>query len=137
MRRLPAVLALLLLAAGLASAAEAQSTRGMRTERVRFARGASGAVIDGSLGAARAVRYLVGVRAGQTLLVETEGEVWVQVYAPGRTIADRYAAPSDDGERLDLTYWRGRVSRSGDYQVVVFTRPGLAGADYRLTLSVR
>ena len=137
MPRLSAVLVLLLLAAALGTAAEAQATRGMRTERVRFARGASGAVLDGGVGAARAVRYLVGVRAGQTLLVETEGEAWVQVYAPGRTIADRHAAPSDDGERYDLTYWRGRLARDGDYQVVVYPRAGMTSADYRLTISVR
>ena len=131
------LLLLVLLVALVAPSVAAQSTRGMRTERVRFARGASGAVLDGSVAASRAVRYLVGVRAGQTLLVEAEGEVWVQVYAPGRTIADRYAAPSDDGERLDLTYWRGRVSRSGDYQVVVYPRPDLGGADYRVTFEVR
>ena len=134
---MPRLLLLALLVAFVTPSVAAQNTRGMRTERVQFERRALGTVLDGSLNAGRAVRYLVGVRAGQTMLIATEGDAWVQVYAPGRTIADRYAAPSEDGERLDLTYWRGRISRHGDYQVVVYPRSSARGADYRITFEVR
>ena len=121
--------------------AQAQGTRGMTTERVRFEPGASGATLTRSTDGRRLQRYTVDVRGGQRMTVQVDsfgGAGWVtfEVYAPGRPAGDRYAAPSSDGARADLQYWTGQLSRSGRYQVVV--RPMVQGepVDYDVTILV-
>ncbi len=140
--RLLVCFGLLALLTAAAPPAHAQSTRRMATERVRFARGQSSATYARTVDAGRSVRYLVAVRAGQTMTVSLEnygddGAAVAQVYAPGRSILDRNAAPSSDGARLDLAYWTGRLSRSGDYQIVVYPMPGARSAVYDLTVAAR
>ena len=101
--------------------ASAQRTR---TERVRFSPGTSEATMTAAPRRGRPVRYLVGASAGQTLTatssdVSGAADCYVQVYAPGRPIQDRYAAPNEYGERFSVSEWSGRLSRGGDYQVLL------------------
>ena len=103
----------------------------MRTERVRFARGASTATMSAAPRQGRPVRYLVGARQGQSLAANAasprnDADCTVQVYAPGRRIDDRYALQDDAGERYGLEEWSGRLSRTGDYQVLLINA-GTAG----------
>ena len=136
--RLAALLALTL---ALLPDALAQDARRMTTERVRFARGASGATLSSTVAGGRAERYLVSVEAGQTMTVSVEnygddGLAVFQVYAPGRRIVAANAAPSSDGARHDLAHWTGRLSRSGDYQIVVYPTSRGRGASYDLSVAV-
>lgn len=122
--RLPRLLALAGLLALASASALPASAQTMRTERVRFARGASAAEYAPVIARGRSVRYLVGARQGQTLYAEINaGDAdlgcRLAVYAPGRSIRAANAAPSADGRRTNLMYWNGTLSRSGDYQVVV------------------
>ena len=114
----------ILLASGLAMTALPASAQRMRTERVRFSRGTSEATVTSAPRPGRPVRYLVGVSVGQTLVASAsaadgDADCYVQVYAPGRPIQERYLAPNEDGERGSVQDWSGRLSRSGDYQVLL------------------
>lgn len=116
---------LALLAAALAATALPASAQ-MRTERVRFARGASSETFWSDARVRRPVRYVVGVSAGQTLeatIRDSDGsDCYVQVFAPGRAIRPANAAPDADGSRGIVPSWTGRLSRSGDYQVMLTNR---------------
>lgn len=127
-RRLAGLLALATLVTAAAGPASAQR---MRTERARFSRGESEAYLTSAYASGASVRYLVGAGRGQTLYVEILESVdhttcSLQVYAPGRAVRAANAAPSASGERLALADWSGRLSRAGDYQVVV-TNDGARG----------
>lgn len=138
-RFLPLLLVLLLVEVSVP--AHAQSASRMTTERVRFARGGSSVVLRGGTIDGNSRRYLVNVRSGQRLAVGIEngdapGWAVLQVYAPGRPIQARYTAPSSDGSRYDLYEWDGQLSRSGDYQIVVYPGNPDADANYELTIRV-
>lgn len=129
--RLGAAALLLVLLAATAVPASAQR---MRTERVRFTRGASAATLRSTPRQGRPVRYLIGASAGQTLTasaidVSGAADCYVQVYAPGRALRDGNAAPNAYGERYSVSEWSGRLSRSGDYQVLLINtqRSGTCG----------
>ena len=107
----------------------------MRTERVRFTRGSSSATLRAEARVRRPVRYLVGVSAGQTLeatISDLNGsDCYVQVFAPGRATRPANAAPDASGDRDPIPSWTGRVSRAGDYQVLLTNRTnsGTCGLD--------
>lgn len=112
------------LATLVAATALPASAQRMRTERVRFSPGTSEATMASAARRGRSVRYLVGASAGQTLAASasnTSGpaDCTVRVFAPGRPAQDRYAAPSEGGYRGAISDWSGRLSRAGDYQVVL------------------
>ena len=115
-----------LLATLLAATALPASAQRMRTERVRFTRGTSSATLRSAARPGRATRYLVGVSAGQTLSASIEdtggSDCWVQVFSPGRSIQARNASPNEDGDRTEVAEWTGRLSRAGDYQVMLTNR---------------
>ncbi len=124
-----AALATLLTATALPASAQ------MRTERVRFTRGSSSATLRAEVRIRRPVRYLVGVSAGQTLeatISDSNGsDCYVQVFAPGRATRAANAAPDASGDRSQIPSWTGRVSRAGDYQVMLTNRTnsGTCGLD--------
>ena len=127
-RRTAGLLALAALVVAAALPASAQRTR---IERVRFSRGESEAYLTTSYARGASVRYLVGASRGQTLTAEILESMdyttcSLQVYAPGRAVRAGNASPSATGERHALTDWSGRLSRAGDYQVVV-TNDGARG----------
>jgi uncharacterized protein YraI len=109
-------------------------TPDVNTDRLTFERGATSVSASGSVDAARTARYLLNVRRGQLLRVSVTttsgmGDAYVEVYGPDRPIEPGHQAPSDvSGSRR----WEGRLSRSGDYQVVVRSRGGEAG--YEVTV---
>jgi hypothetical protein len=125
-RRITAAAALLLLLAG-AGAAQRQASR-----RVRFARGATSAVVEGAVIRGDRDRYVVAARAGQRLrlaITSLEDNAVFQLYAPGQRPL-RGAGEADDARR-----WSGLLPRTGDYVVVVGGTRG--NASYRLTVSIR
>lgn len=126
-RRLAAACALLALLAG-AGAAQQDTVR-----RVRFARGASSAVLQGSVVRGERDRFVVGARAGQRLSVSVaspEENAVFQIARPGGRGYLPRAGETDDARR-----WSGALPATGDYVVVVGGTRG--NATYRLTVGIR
>ncbi|MBC6981924.1 DNA breaking-rejoining protein [Caulobacter sp. 17J80-11] len=128
LRSAPAVLAIL--AAAPCIAADA----GVRTERVTFLPGASSTLLQGRVSGYESVRYLVNVRAGQTLavrLVSDNASAYFNLLAPGATEAMFVGPVSGDT-------FQGKVLAGGDYTVQVYLMRNAARrgekADYRLAI---
>lgn len=103
------------------------------TERVKFKRNRSSAVIEGAVVRGDRDRYLVEARAGQRMTVhirslENNAVFWIQ------NAGNRRSLPGA-GETADATRWSGRLPSSGDYIITVGGTRGNAG--YTLTVSVR
>ena len=99
-----------------------------RTRRVRFARGRTTKVINDAVVRATRDRYILGARAGQTLIVHItslENNAVFDIYAPGRrrTLAQ------------ETTDWTGELPRSGDY--VISVGPTRGNATYTLEVTIR
>jgi hypothetical protein len=102
--------------------------QGDRTRRVRFARGRTTKVINDAVVRATRDRYLLGARAGQTLIVHItslENNAVFNIYAPGgrRVLAQ------------ETTDWTGELPRSGDY--IISVGPTRGNATYTLEVTVR
>jgi hypothetical protein len=128
-RRRRSVRALLLATLLLITVMDAAAQRD-RTRRVRFARGRTSTVIKDAVVRGTRDRYLLGARAGQTLIVHitsVEDNAVFDVYAPGgkRVLA---------GAR-DTTDWTGELPRSGDYLIEVGGTRG--NATYTLEVTIR
>ena len=108
-------------------AAPAQSDR---TRRVRFARGRTTTVIKDAVVRGTRDRYILGARAGQTLIVHItslENNAVFDIYARGgkRVL---------DGAQ-ETTDWTGELPRSGDYVIEVGGTRG--NATYTLEVTIR
>ena len=106
-----------------------------RSERVRFAKGASSAVIKGQVRAYHYVDYLVHAGAGQTLSVAMttgNGANYFNVLAPGAGDAAMFNG-SMSGER-----YAGIVPADGDYRIRVYLMRNAARRNEvaRYTLSI-
>ena len=120
---LPVLLALVL---GAAAAQDA-------TRRIRFARGATSATVEGAVVRGERAAYLVGARAGQRMRVRVaspERNAVFQLHGPGKV-----GALPGAGETDDATAWSGVLPRSGDYRIVVGGTRG--NAEYRLRVEIR
>jgi hypothetical protein len=96
-----------LLLCSLAASAPAQE------RRVRFERGRTSAVIKGTISHGREIVYVLGARAGQTLIVHvstssSNHDVVFSIKGPGGDLTD------DIG-----TDFSGELPRSGDYRIAV------------------
>ncbi|HEX8772511.1 MAG TPA: hypothetical protein VF735_02830 [Pyrinomonadaceae bacterium] len=108
-------------------AAPAQSDR---TRRVRFARGRTTTVIKDAVVRGTRDRYILGARAGQTLIVHItslENNAVFDIYGRGgkRVL---------DGAQ-ETTDWTGELPRSGDYVIEVGGTRG--NASYTLEVTIR
>jgi len=108
----------------------------IRSERVRFAEGASSAVIKGQLQGAAGVDYIVRASAGQTLTVkmqETNAQNYFNVLPPGSAGSAMFVG--DTGGDFS-----GMLPADGDYVVRVYLmRPAARrgeASDYTLTIGV-
>ena len=111
----------------------------IRTERVHFAPGASGAVIAGSIEGREAVDYLVGARAGQTLAVTMESDntaAYFNVIPPDAENVAVYAGHTGP----ELNRYEGTLDLDGDWKLRVYLYRAAARrgeiADYRLQVEV-
>jgi hypothetical protein len=105
-------------------AAHAQE-RGVRSERVAFAAGKSGATINGQITGYESVLYRVGAEGGQTMSIELKSAntaTYFNVYEPGRGPGDTaLAASSTTGDLVPaLNRFSARLHTSGMYTVSVY-----------------
>ena len=126
MRLVVAVLVLIL------AAASAAPTR-THTERVKFGRGRTTAVLEGAVVRGDRDHYLLEAKAGQRMTVHitsVERNAVLTIFAPGGRKALRGTE-----EGLDAKDWSGRLPRSGDYAISV--GPTRGNATYTLEVTIR
>lgn len=103
-----------------------------KTQRVRFARGRTTAVLKGGVVRGTQDRYILGARAGQTMLVHItsrEKNAAFTILGPDAT------ALTGTEEGADATDWSGELPLSGDYSIWV--SPTRGNATYTLEVTIR
>ena len=103
-----------------------------KSQRVRFARGRTTAILKGAVVRGTHDRYILGARAGQTMIVHVSAREKNAVF----TILgpDANALQGTD-EGLDATDWTGELALSGDYSISV--SPTRGNASYTLEVTIR
>ncbi|MBK1631331.1 hypothetical protein CKO31_11390 [Thiohalocapsa halophila] len=111
----------------------------IRTERVHFAPGATGAVIAGSIQGRGSIDYLLGARAGQTLSVTMDSDntaAYFNVIPPDAENVAVYAGHTGP----ELNRYVGTLDLDGDWKLRVYLYRAAARrgetADYRLQVEV-
>ncbi|MGH9906476.1 MAG: hypothetical protein ACRD8U_12950 [Pyrinomonadaceae bacterium] len=103
-----------------------------KTKRVRFARGRTTAILKGAVVRGTQDRYLLGARAGQTMIVHITSREKNAVF----TILDPQAtALPGTEEGVDAADWSGELPHSGDYSIWV--SPTRGNATYTLEVTIR
>ena len=103
-----------------------------KTQRVRFARGRTTAVLKGAVVRGTQDRYILGARAGQTMIVHItsrEKNAVFVILGPNATALDG----AEEG--TDATDWTGELPLSGDYSIWV--SPTRGNATYTLEVTIR
>jgi len=103
-----------------------------KTQRVRFARGRTTAVLHGSVVRGTQDRYILGARAGQAMIVHItspEKNAVFVILGPDATALDGAE------ERTDATDWTGTLPLNGDYSIWV--GPTRGNATYTLEVTIR
>ena len=96
------------------------SAQETRTERVQFERGTNGVTINGRIEGYEGVNYLLGAKAGQSMVVimnTDNGANYFNIYAPGKKPG------TDQGMFIGSTQgnrYEGELPADGDYLVQVF-----------------
>lgn len=111
----------------------------IRTERVYFAPGGTGVVIAGSIEGREAVDYLLGARAGQTLVVRMDSDntaSYFNIIPPDAEDAAVYAGHNGP----EFNRYAGKLDLDGDWKIRVYLYRAAArrgeSADYRLDISI-
>ncbi|HEY7784721.1 MAG TPA: hypothetical protein VIB00_08340 [Pyrinomonadaceae bacterium] len=103
-----------------------------KTQRVRFAKGRTTAVLKGAVVRATQDRYILGARAGQTMIVHItsrEKNAVFTILGPDAT------ALEGTEEGADAMDWTGELPLSGDYSIWV--SPTRGNATYTLEVTIR
>lgn len=103
-----------------------------KTQRVRFPRGRTTAVLHGAAVRGTNDRYILGARRGQTMIVHIssrEKNAVFTILGPDATAL----AGTDEG--LDATDWTGELPLTGDYSIWV--SPTRGNATYTLEVTIR
>lgn len=130
--------ALLLMTASVLLAAPAAIAQDdIRSERVRFERGASSAVVEGSITGYEIVDYVLGAREGQHMNVSMatdNGASYFNILAPGESDVAMF-----NGSMAENQY-EGVLPESGDYRMRVYMMRSAARrnevANYRLEMII-
>lgn len=99
---------------------------------IRFAPGASSAVVSGGIARGETAVYTIGAGAGQTMslgMQSAEDNAVFQIETPD----GRQLPGAADGD--DTRVWRGPLPADGDYRIIVGSTRG--GASYELKVSIR
>ncbi|MFN2530460.1 MAG: hypothetical protein ABR555_04095 [Pyrinomonadaceae bacterium] len=102
------------------------------TQRVRFARGRTTAVLHGAAVRGTQNRYLIGARSGQAMTVHItsrEKNAVFTILGPDAT-----ALPGTE-EGVDAADWSGELPLSGDYAIWVGSTRG--NTTYTLEITIR
>lgn len=103
-----------------------------KTQRVRFARGRTTAILKGAVVRGTQDRYILGARAGQTMIVHITSRERNAVF----TILDPSAtALEGTDEGLDAKDWTGELPLSGEYSIWI--SPTRGNATYTLEVTIR
>jgi hypothetical protein len=113
----------------LAGAAAAQ--RG-KTQRVRFPRGRTTAVLRGAVVRGTQDRYILGARAGQTMIVHITSREKNAVFT---ILGPDASALAGTEEGADAKDWTGELPLSGDY--AIWVSPTRGNATYTLEVTIR
>jgi hypothetical protein len=103
-----------------------------QTQRVRFRYGRTTAVLRGAVVRGTQNRYILGAKAGQTMIVHitsSEKNAVFTILGPDAT-----ALPGTE-EGADATDWSGELPSSGDYSIWV--GPTRGNANYTLEVTIR
>ena len=103
-----------------------------KTQRVRFPRGRTTAVLKGAVVRATQDQYLLGARRGQTMIVHITSLEHNAVFA---ILGPEGAALIGAEEGADAMDWTGELPSSGDYSIWV--SPTRANATYTLEVTIR
>jgi len=123
------ILKLLLLSAALTVLVVAQTGK---TQRVRFPRGRTTAVLKGAAVRGTQDRYILGARGGQTMIVHISSREKNAVFAI--LGPDATALPGAE-EGTDAMDWTGTLPMSGDFSIWV--GPTRGNATYTLQVTIR
>ena len=127
--RLRRIFAILAVATLFMAAMTVPAQRGT-TRRVRFARGRTTAILKNSVVRGTRDRYILGARAGQTMIVHitsVENNASFGIYKSGRSNA------LDGAE--DVTDWEVALPSSGDW--IIEVGPTRGNATYTLEVTIR
>ncbi|MFO1456667.1 MAG: hypothetical protein U1F18_10545 [Steroidobacteraceae bacterium] len=129
--------ALLLALSTLVAADAAWTADGIRTERVRFAKGATSATVEGTIRGDQSVDYLLGAAKGQAAnisLATRNTATYFNILAPGETEVAFFNG-SVNGNQFE-----GTLPATGDYRIRVYMMRSAARrnetANYRLEMIV-
>ena len=103
-----------------------------KTQRVKFARGRTTAVLKGAVVRGTQDRYILGARAGQTMIVHITSREKNAVFT---VLAPNGTAQEGTEEGVDATDWTGELPLSGDYSIWV--SPIRGNATYTLEVTIR
>lgn len=133
----PVVLSLLAVSLSVVAPSAGFARDDIRVERVRFAHGASSAVVEDSITGDETVDYVLGARKGQTAKISMatdNGANYFNILAPGENEVALFN--SSMGENR----FEGVLPESGDYKIRVYLMRSAARrnekASYRLEMAV-
>jgi hypothetical protein len=120
-----------------ASSPAARAEGGVRTERVHFAKGATSAVVEGTITGYQTVDYLLGASKGQTMNVSMATKntaTYFNILAPGETEVAFFNGSVSENQ------YEGVLPATGDYKIRVYMMRSAARrhekANYRLEMIV-
>jgi hypothetical protein len=129
----PMTIALLLAA----SSPEARADGDIRTERVHFAKGATSAIVEGTIKGYQTVDYVLGASKGQSMNVSMATKntaTYFNILAPGETEVSFFNGSTSENQ------YEGVLPATGDYKIRVYMMRSAArrneAANYRLEMIV-
>jgi hypothetical protein len=103
-----------------------------KTQRVKFARGRTTAVLKGAVVRGTQDQYILGARASQTMIVHITSREKNAVFT---ILGPNGTALEGTEEGVDATDWTGELPLSGDYSIWV--SPSRGNATYTLEVTIR
>jgi hypothetical protein len=131
-RVLPFLLLLVMMFGPLVEANPAQAAPAAQgvLQRIRFAPGATSAVVEGNLAGSQVARYVLTALVGQSMNVQAFAEgapVFVTIFNTNGTIL---------GSASSREQWTGTLPATGDYILHVYPSPYVANTAFRLRVEI-